>query len=145
MFITMRHFRFIAAMALSIALLASASGCASLFGGGAVANDTPQRQLVREASDVNTICEAAYVGLDVAYKSGKVKPALMLALKPYVDAIEKGRRELMAQATAGNVASFEATRTAILASLNQLALAQLGVPIAPTSQPSEIPPPPETP
>ncbi len=133
---------------LLLALLAG--GCSSIFGGGiAVTNDTPQRQLVREASDVNVTVEAAYVALDVAYKAGKVKPAAMVAAKSYVDAIETGRKELMAQAAAGNTTAAEATKSAILASLSQIALAQLGVPITPlpTTQPapvapSDVPPPP---
>jgi hypothetical protein len=134
----MRIVRPIAALLILLALL---PGC-SMFGGSAVTNDTPQRQLVRQATDVNTACEAAYLTTHTLYASGKLKPATLVKLKPVFTAIESARKDLNAHALAGDVTKFDAALSAITAGLGAIAAEQIGAAPATPPTPEEIPIPP---
>ncbi len=118
-------------------LIACLTGCSS----SPVANDTPARQLVREATDTNNVARAVYAGILAAHRAGLISDQKLVALEPELDAAEAGRKQLTADAIAGNVSKVDATKNAVLQAVGSLSAAWLEAQASPATRPAVVPPP----
>ncbi len=118
-----------------LSLLPFATGCPS----SPVAGDTASRQLVREATDVNNAAKAVYAGILSAHRAGLITDQKLVALEPELDAAEAGRKQLTADAMAGNVSKVDATKNAVLQAVGSLSAAWLEAQASPATRPAKAP------